>query len=630
MDFVILKVNGVDVTNLSQEETIETLLSAVNEPIIVEVIRRKNKPDACDTEQNNQKKNNGDQTGGESRSSDPCVLFNDHQARQRTQVTSRGGQQLESQQPNCHPPIPKSGTMHLQTYRMSSSEKQGLDQRMLMQDLEYEEILLRRNSNEEKLGMTLCYETDADDGSTEIFIDDIHPEGLAARDGRLELGDQIIQIDGDFIRTKAEAQEKFLLSEGDVSLLVARPPAGRDQCHFNLDNLLEGELIDKDLMSPRSVDTTKSSINSYSSINSNSSKNGCLECKDSRNSTSSSKDSGHCMDSNTTNSSKSTKSQKSPDSKVCLFPNNNLSTKSKSSESFGESLKKSNSLYSIDKDFHYLDKKQRELAVHSETKFSGEQVNNAAVTICGNDPIYETIPEASESESMVYCLPYDNCQLQKNQSPENKQPNLRSKSSDKLKNTSKLPAPPNRHQKLSRSTSLNKYDTNIESHAKVNEDWKDWKQKEVENWIQKTKHNSPVKQNRISLNLQTQTNPSSHLNESTLSLVISSQKEDSPADIVYTNAKNLEKTIKLQQQELLNQLGSGKSSIKAPFHIPPPPKSPPYSQQSASFQNGSQNGENWEWKVKIRPDGTRYITKRPIRNKLLKERALKIQEKGPG
>lgn len=54
--------------------------------------------------------------------------------------------------------------------------------------------MLTRSSGEDRLGLTLCYETDADDGLTDIFIDDIHPEGLAAQDGRLRLGDQIIQV----------------------------------------------------------------------------------------------------------------------------------------------------------------------------------------------------------------------------------------------------------------------------------------------------------------------------------------------------------------------------------------------------------------------------------------------------
>ena len=57
-----------------------------------------------------------------------------------------------------------------------------------------QEVLLQRTSPDERLGLTLCYETDAEDGLTDIFIDDIHPDGLAAKDGRLRLGDQIIQV----------------------------------------------------------------------------------------------------------------------------------------------------------------------------------------------------------------------------------------------------------------------------------------------------------------------------------------------------------------------------------------------------------------------------------------------------
>jgi ligand of Numb protein X 3/4 len=37
-----------------------------------------------------------------------------------------------------------------------------------------------------------------------------------------------------------------------------------------------------------------------------------------------------------------------------------------------------------------------------------------------------------------------------------------------------------------------------------------------------------------------------------------------------------------------------------------------------------------EWVVKRRPDGTRYITRRPVRSKILKERAKKITEERCG
>ena len=54
--------------------------------------------------------------------------------------------------------------------------------------------MLTRSSPTERLGLTLCYEAEDSQGRTEIFIDDIHAGGLAERDGRLRLGDQIVQV----------------------------------------------------------------------------------------------------------------------------------------------------------------------------------------------------------------------------------------------------------------------------------------------------------------------------------------------------------------------------------------------------------------------------------------------------
>jgi len=55
-------------------------------------------------------------------------------------------------------------------------------------------VLLSRAAEDERLGLTLCYETDAEDGLTDIFVDDVHPDGLAAKEGRLKFGDQTIQV----------------------------------------------------------------------------------------------------------------------------------------------------------------------------------------------------------------------------------------------------------------------------------------------------------------------------------------------------------------------------------------------------------------------------------------------------
>ena len=48
-------------------------------------------------------------------------------------------------------------------------------------------------SSEEKVGLTLCYGS-ADDDVTDIFISEVEPYSVAARDGRIREGDQIIQV----------------------------------------------------------------------------------------------------------------------------------------------------------------------------------------------------------------------------------------------------------------------------------------------------------------------------------------------------------------------------------------------------------------------------------------------------
>ena len=133
--------------------------------------------------------------------------------------------------------------------------------------------------------------------------------------------------------------------------------------------------------------------------------------------------------------------------------------------------------------------------------------------------------------------------------------------------------------------------------------------------------------------------PSPHRVESTLSLRLEPSQHhtylnlaasslyadpaDDSASIVYTDLNNLQAIIAQQQQQLL-------SKLRAPVFVAPPPPPPPGGggeerlnsaaggherldegehEQSTSFMGGSSDKEdaNWEWKVKIRPDGTRCV-----------------------
>jgi len=113
------------------------------------------------------------------------------------------------------------------------------------------------------------------------------------------------------------------------------------------------------------------------------------------------------------------------------------------------------------------------------------------------------------------------------------------------------------------------------------------------------------------------------------------------ADVMYTNRANLEHTIQVQQKLFQQQMdqktpmrrrqssspvsknGTSVSGYQSPNVTKPGQKSneqtPPDSGQS-----------QMEWVVKRRPDGTRYITRRPVRSKMLKERAKKISEERCG
>lgn len=65
-----------------------------------------------------------------------------------------------------------------------------------------QEVTLRKNNSEERIGLTVSYSSGNGSGSgsddaetcTEVYISDIMENSVAARDGRLRQGDQILQV----------------------------------------------------------------------------------------------------------------------------------------------------------------------------------------------------------------------------------------------------------------------------------------------------------------------------------------------------------------------------------------------------------------------------------------------------
>uniref|UniRef100_A0A8C5R4W2 PDZ domain containing ring finger 3 n=2 Tax=Leptobrachium leishanense TaxID=445787 RepID=A0A8C5R4W2_9ANUR len=105
----------------------------------------------------------------------------------------------------------------------------GLHPEMDRDELELEEIDLYRLNGQDKLGLTVCYRTD-DEDDTGIYVSEIDPNSIAAKDGRIREGDRIIQINGIDVHNHEEAVA-LLTSEDtkDVFLLVARPEMQLDE-----------------------------------------------------------------------------------------------------------------------------------------------------------------------------------------------------------------------------------------------------------------------------------------------------------------------------------------------------------------------------------------------------------------
>ncbi|XP_043830832.1 PDZ domain-containing protein 4 isoform X4 [Dromiciops gliroides] len=90
-------------------------------------------------------------------------------------------------------------------------------------ELEYEEVELYKASHRDKLGLMVCYRTD-DEEDLGIYVGEVNPNSIAAKDGRIREGDRIIQINGMDVQNREEAVAILTQEENtNISLLVARP-----------------------------------------------------------------------------------------------------------------------------------------------------------------------------------------------------------------------------------------------------------------------------------------------------------------------------------------------------------------------------------------------------------------------
>lgn len=89
-------------------------------------------------------------------------------------------------------------------------------------DIDIEEIILHKSCSKDNLGFSISYSSDDTDMFTEVYVKSIEPHSIAAKDGRLKQGDQILQVNGRDVSSKEETENLLAEHNNDVTLLISR------------------------------------------------------------------------------------------------------------------------------------------------------------------------------------------------------------------------------------------------------------------------------------------------------------------------------------------------------------------------------------------------------------------------
>ncbi|XP_029456962.1 E3 ubiquitin-protein ligase PDZRN3 isoform X2 [Rhinatrema bivittatum] len=208
----IIEVNGKDLSRATHDQAVEAFKTA-KEPIVVQVLRRTPRSKMLTPSPDSQLMDVSTQTDitfehimalTKMRSPTPTVAVLDPYLSPEEHSSAHG----------FYDPSDFMGSIH-----------QDMDR----DELELEEVDLYRMNSQDKLGLTVCYRTD-DEDDTGIYISEIDPNSIAAKDGRIREGDRIIQINGIEVQNREEAVALLTREDSkNISLLVARPEIQLDE-----------------------------------------------------------------------------------------------------------------------------------------------------------------------------------------------------------------------------------------------------------------------------------------------------------------------------------------------------------------------------------------------------------------
>ncbi|XP_076811947.1 E3 ubiquitin-protein ligase PDZRN3-like isoform X3 [Clavelina lepadiformis] len=118
--------------------------------------------------------------------------------------------------------------------------------------IDYEEVVLKRPINQDKLGIMLCDHRDAFSGRVKVLVSEVAPDSVAARCQKIREGDQIVKINGSPVNCMNEASRILLKDTSSISFIIGHPHllneetwAGDDHVTFN--ESLEGDDVLRDV-----------------------------------------------------------------------------------------------------------------------------------------------------------------------------------------------------------------------------------------------------------------------------------------------------------------------------------------------------------------------------------------------
>ncbi|XP_037087997.1 E3 ubiquitin-protein ligase PDZRN3-B-like [Pollicipes pollicipes] len=592
MDFVILKVNGQDVSRASHEDAVRAFQTA-REPIVVEVLRR-----SADTLQNNANIDAGKLP---------------EEAEHVTTSTQTELWAWQAPAEFASPPPFADDADDASDHGFDDAGDAHLD---------FEEVTLHRSLTSERLGLTLYYPDGNEvDEQTDVLVQSMDVGGIADMDGRVQAGDRIVQINGVDVCSREEA-ERLLASQPDVTLLVCRPA---EQAEY--DCVLEHVGTEEPNTSPQPTYFERPLDN-------------------------------RVVD---TLSAEGNGERISQEKRDTMKSGNSVSSTSSGSSGSSSSPTghQSATLPTMDGELLLVHRQMASIQQECESLARRQWASRRRQVI---DHIYETIPEGTEPDEPLYCQPYEPrpppvpapetaplCRLASwvcVAAGRTDACQRASATNDRESNSGRQAPPQVAGEPLTLELTLLEGEARRETAPAL---------REVNEQVRVNPgmySDVACQRCRTCMRLPP-LQPAATKNKNIINSANTVEKNRNfvafpPQHMSYTNAAHLQETMRLQHRQLYQRALRQEQDRAKPSTQPITSHFRPLagsleqyryvSSPGGAAQNHSHTlpadrglGETqFQYKVKVRSDGSRYIARRPVRKQMLKERAARITEERTG